>query len=471
MAEDDPDKVVYLSWREDGRGRATPYAIELTRRCAEQRLVAVLRRALDAATDELYRRCGRDGEENDCLQGMRMVRLQRHDLEEVMRAGLEFRFGEVAGAASVPHDPEPMEDGAVPPEEPERVQRLKEAVADSEVAVGEAFAALLPRISGERHPLAAEGLIDLFFRASRRVPADAWVRGVLYRHWLDELERALPGLHAEALQLLRGERTSLDEGVETPDEPRDAERWHSERAIRSRERVEEARQRVHQEVERCLEGRDPPEVVRRLLEDAWSRVLFLDYLRWGPESDEWVRHCAIMERLLWSVEADRDPEESRRLIMEIPLLLHELGEGLGEVLYDPFEMNKLLRALEAEHLRCLKAIEPDVGERPEGLQETLSANERESHLKRLSGLPEGTWFDLETHAGHRIRVRLAGVDDDGNLLFANRAGFKVLERSREELADALLERRAEILDDHRLFNSALSSVVRRLRERRVGHVE
>lgn len=480
------DNVVYLARTEAGRGQAMPYRVELARQRAERRLVSALRRAMEHADDALYERAhgelraslGAEAVE-ECRRGMRQVRLQRHDMEEVIRAGLEFRFSERIGPVRTPFSG----DGGSDPErripgQDALEQALLRSVAHTDLAVAEAFNAALP--GGRQHagaeranPLSGHNVLDLFLRAHQRVVAGPFVEYLLLECMVQELQQTLPTLQDDVVRLLGGgdledEEDALDDA---PGDGIDAEVRHSERAIRGRKVVEQARQRVTREIQRCLEDRDPPEVVRRLLEDAWSRVLFLDYLNSGPDSEAWVRHCAIMERLMWSVEVDREAEDSQRLVMEIPLLLHELGEGLSAVLYDPFEMNKLLRALESEHLRCLSQFEPDPGDSDEEAREALAANERESHSRRLLELPPGTWFEIEGADGQRARVRLAEVVDDERFVFANRAGFKVLERTIEELADALLKGGTEILDDHRLFNAGLSRVVRRLRERSAGHGE
>ncbi len=476
MQDSQLDKVVYLARSESGRGRAMPYRVEQLRRHAERVLVSALRGALERgedALDQVARGGGATAEA--CREGMRMVRLHRHDMEEVLRAGLEYRFSTLVDPEAARYaDPAAWSEHGDPVARHllEELSRPSEATA---VAVTEALDSAVPgrRIKEVQNPLAVEQVVDLFVRAQSRMALNLSAGRLLGDVFARVLAEALPRLHREALALLRDGELP-DEipaaGADTLEEECmfDAEAWHSQRAIRGREMVERGRARVAKEISRCLDGRDPPVVVRRLLEEAWARVLFLAYLHDGPDSEAWVRHCAVMERLLWSVEPRGDDADRRRLVLEIPLLLHELGEGLSTVLYDPFDMSKLLRALEAEHLRCLTEADPGLVEAG-GAEPDLEANERQAHMRRLQEIPAGTWFELDSRDGERTRVRLAQRTDDGLFIFANRAGFKVMERTGAELAEALVEDRAMILDDHRLFNTALSRVVRRLRDRRAGH--
>ncbi len=475
MQDSQLDKVVYLARSESGRGRAMPYRVEQLRRHAERVLVSALRRALERGEDALHQVARGGGASAEaCREGMRMVRLHRHDMEEVLRAGLEYRFSTLIDPEAARYgDPAAGDLG-----DPVARHLAEELSAEAAATTPEVTAALDEAVPGRRigdrqNPLAVEQVTDLFFRAQSRMALNLSAGRLLGDVFARVLREVLPRLHREALALLRegelppgsgadGAEVAGDEGIF------DAEEWHLRRAVRGREMVERGRARVAKEIDRCLDGREPPVVVRRLLEEAWARVLFLSYLQQGPDSEEWVRQCAVMERLLWSVEPQRDDADRRRLVVEIPLLLHELGEGLSTVLYDPFDMSKLLRALEVEHLRCLTDGEPDL-EDGAGGEPDPDAGERQAHLRRLRDIPEGTWFELESRDGERMRVRLAQRKEDGIFVFANRAGFKVMERTSDELAEALVEDRAMILDDHRLFNAALSRVVRRLRDRRAGH--
>ncbi len=91
-------------------------------------------------------------------------------------------------------------------------------------------------------------------------------------------------------------------------------------AEEGRARAELARQLVQQELNQRLLGRTLPEVVVRLLQEAWSKVLLLTCLK-GDASSEWQAGLTTMDELIWSVELHDDPQALQRLLELVPGLL------------------------------------------------------------------------------------------------------------------------------------------------------
>src|SRR5690606_30221988 len=87
--------------------------------------------------------------------------------------------------------------------------------------------------------------------------------------------------------------------------------------------------------ERLL-GKTLPEVVVRLLQEAWSKVLLLTCLKHGTQSEQWDAALATMDDLIWSVAPHDDPESRERLLKLVPSLLKALREGLVSAAFDPF---------------------------------------------------------------------------------------------------------------------------------------
>ncbi|MFP4183315.1 MAG: DUF1631 family protein [Halorhodospira sp.] len=457
------DNVVYLACTERGQARGIPYRVDTLRRHVASRLVRALRTGLERAQDALYQVAAQEEGEaaTACAQGMRMVRLHRHDMEEILRAGVEYRFTALI-------DPETVEPPSIPAEDSAAGRMLAELRTQAGPTAAQATRALdaaMPaiRVSERLNPLHPEPVADLLLRTQHRAGLPEPARRVVTEILAEEVAAMLPTLHEEAVAHLAGGTLAPERTTSAESEQR-----YAERAARSREQVEQARHRVQREIERCLEGRRPPELVQRLIRNAWARLLLMIHLRHGADSEPWVRHCAVMERLVWSTDPQPDECSRRRLVLEIPLLLHEIADGLREVLPDPFEVSKLLTSLESEYLRCLTRDDPTLAQLSAN-DDTAEAEGREGDVRRIRALPVGTWMELEGAAGQRLRVRLASHDEQQRLIFANRAGFKVLERTPEDLAAAISEGRARLLDDHQIFNDGLSRVVRQLGERRLGH--
>lgn len=267
-------------------------------------------------------------------------------------------------------------------------------------------------------------------------------------------------------------------------------------AAEGKAKVEGARERVQAEIERRLQGESVPVIVRQILEGAWFKVLFITCVKDGPRGQTWESQLELMDRLIWSVRPKADPEERRGMLTRIPVLLNDLREGLNAILYNPFEMTRLFKGLEAEHIRCLSAApaartdtapqwereEAAAAEQeqtsygcagPSAAAETLSTTEeqclRQECLHRLANVDLGTWFEFSADAGRQLRAKLSARLNGGRrLIFVNRAGFKLADKKTEEVAEELSSGRTFILDHNMLFDKALEQVITDLRGLRAG---
>src|SRR5690606_6126485 len=174
--------------------------------------------------------------------------------------------------------------------------------------------------------------------------------------------------------------------------------------------------RVSAEIQRRTRGYDLPEVVHKLLGDAWSKVLFLAYLKSGEEGSDWRQKLEVVDRLIASVQPQRSAEARRRQLLEIPQLLQDLREGLNAILFNPYEMNQLFKQLEAEHVRCLAAsTEQQPVPTPPAPQAAAACEAPEpepepepdpallSQLQKVDELPLGTWLEFSQGDGPALR--------------------------------------------------------------------
>ncbi|CAA0094500.1 Uncharacterised protein [Zhongshania aliphaticivorans] len=89
----------------------------------------------------------------------------------------------------------------------------------------------------------------------------------------------------------------------------------------------------------------------------------------------------------------------------------------------------------------------------------------ELDAKRIQALRVGSWVDFRQEDGQMLRCRLAAVINGiGKYIFVNRSGIKVAELNRDELASALADHSVVLIDDDRLFDRALESVISNLRD-------
>ncbi|UUY08515.1 DUF1631 domain-containing protein [Pseudomonas sp. J452] len=289
-------------------------------------------------------------------------------------------------------------------------------------------------------------------------------------------------------------------------------------AEEGRAKAELARQQVEQALNARLLGKTLPEVVVRLLQEGWSKVLQLTCLKHGSESAEWQAALVVMDDLVWSVELHEEPEDRVRLLELVPNLLKALREGLAGAAIDPFVTSEFFSQLESVHVQAFQRFkrvvpEPDVEveqflptddasaesavevapllelpaaepvvEAPamvEVVEEIVllapgEVREREPEaslpdddqaLLQVDSLRVGSWVEIQEDEEHKLRCKLAAIiKPTGKYIFVNRTGMKVLEKTRMGLAVEFRRAAIRMLDDALLFDRALESVIGNLRK-------
>lgn len=295
---------------------------------------------------------------------------------------------------------------------------------------------------------------------------------------------------------------------------RDAEEGSAKAAL--------ARREVEQALNQRLLGKTLPEVVVRLLQEAWSKVLMLACLKHGVESDQWQAALATMDDLVWSVEHHDEPEARMRLLEMVPSLLKALREGMASAAFDPFSTGEFFNQLEALHVQAFQRFKRSLPEdsapadtpvladitdeqraelaevgmdlpllelpAAEAVEEPamvevieeiillapgeLRASEPEISLPdddeallQVDNLRVGSWVEFQEDEEHKLRCKLAAViKPTGKYIFVNRTGMKVLEKTRMGLAVEFRRSAIRLLDDALLFDRALESVIGNLRK-------
>src|SRR5690606_6253727 len=133
-------------------------------------------------------------------------------------------------------------------------------------------------------------------------------------------------------------------------------------AEEGRAKAEIARQAVEQALNQRLLGKTLPEVVVRLLQEAWSKVLLLICLKHGTLSSQWDDALMTMDELIWSVTPHTDEQSREQLMLLVPNLLKSLREGLTSAAFDPFSTGEFFTQLEALHVQTLQRFEQPAAE-------------------------------------------------------------------------------------------------------------
>ncbi|MBF7730270.1 DUF1631 domain-containing protein [Pseudomonas sp. N040] len=297
-------------------------------------------------------------------------------------------------------------------------------------------------------------------------------------------------------------------------------------AEEGRAKAEVARLQVEQELNARLVGRTLPQVVVSLLHEAWSKVMLLACLKHGQDSAEWQGALQTMDDLIWSVEPhDGGAEVRLRLLQLVPNLLKSLRAGMADAALDPVADGDYFAQLEALHAQAFQGFRRDmpadltgegVADEPVSAVEALDAEVpdefakgdlafvgmamhlvaaappvmvevleeivllapgevrntepdivlgvEDEALQRVDNLHVGSWVELQEAGERKLRCKLATVlKHSGKYIFVNRAGMKVLEKTRMGLAVEFRRGAVRLLDDALLFDRALESVIGNLR--------
>ncbi|NKI18863.1 DUF1631 domain-containing protein [Spongiibacter sp. KMU-166] len=278
----------------------------------------------------------------------------------------------------------------------------------------------------------------------------------------------------------------------------------AESAEGGRATAETARAYVAGVLDDKLASGNYPAVVHKILKDGWSKVLFISYVQAGPDSARFRDETELVDRLLWSVAPNNESGHRNELIEALPVLTETLRLGFNRVSLNIFETGQWFEQLERLHMAKLtrksrgqpstenraRVLDLDdldaavaekfdrISEAEEGrtahslplsgdTEESRSAAKPREMASGLANLRVGNWVDLTVADGKMQRCRLAAVINGiGKYIFVDRAGIKVCEHDLRSLTAALESGDLVLIDDDRLFDRALESVISNLRDMR-----
>jgi hypothetical protein len=333
----------------------------------------------------------------------------------------------------------------------------------------------------------SDELIGVVERVVHRVLTEFDRNVELFDELLGELQAAVAGLEQRAQQ-----RAAV-----------------SAKVIQGRERLEQAKQAANSVVDRTLADEGVPIAVRDFVDRHWRSLLVVTHNRQGADSPLWRERVEMLHMLLWSVTPKRSGKERRLLLTALPTLVRSLGDTLRAVGMADDERELFLAALAECHSAALKARHsptPSADEQtapdgepptePHGPREGPAAGppgeapgreveeivlatrhpperpvgdapsppEDDPHLQAVRELGLGAWVEFQGDGGTRGRARLTWISDvTGLLLFTDRRGLKVTERTPAGLAADFRRGTARVLETVPLFDRALTHLMDGLR--------
>jgi len=253
-------------------------------------------------------------------------------------------------------------------------------------------------------------------------------------------------------------------------------------------RAEFARKLVMQRIEERILGREVDPFVKDLLADNFHKFMVLLVLKEGPGSKAWKQAINTIDVLLWSVQPHEQKGDRDRLDTINPRLLNNLKralriasmdaeaietkmEELQEIQQNSFQeepeedlpLDEILDADEVIQSAASAAVDSVPPAGPAAADEELS--EDDESLKQVDEFGVGTWFEFSIDDDQNVRCKLAArINAIDKLIFVNRQGVKVIEKTRMGLAIELKNQSATVISDGLLFSRALESVIGDLRQ-------
>lgn len=281
-----------------------------------------------------------------------------------------------------------------------------------------------------------------------------------------------------------------------------AERRHVD-AAKGRERLELARSTAAKAIEQRIGKKNPPALIRTLLEQAWTDVLALTVLRQGENSDMYRRRLNVADQLLHGISpetltARQDDPDTRALKKEVESGLSQVGYhgedvqavvnrlfggGKGAATDDSASLTELAIKLKQRSRLGGDAPEADkpetgdkgiVGDKPERKDLTRPPKlltplnpEEQRVLERLRTVPFGSWFEFQTNQqGDMVRRKLSWFSTvTGRCLFVNQRGVRVDERTMEQLARDIVRGHARVVEAQKdnIIDRAWNAIMTTLR--------
>ncbi len=214
-------------------------------------------------------------------------------------------------------------------------------------------------------------------------------------------------------------------------------------------RARRARQLAARTLNQALAGRPLGSEVATVLRQDWFAAMQWVLLSEGEQGALWQRVKRTTGSLRWTLSPEIGDEARNQLYRVVAQVSEEITALAGLVVHDPAARERIIAAIDAEHLRVLRNEPRDtLPLAPVDAGDALadgSAALSEHLLARVRSLAPGTWLLWrDGNTTRRIRL-LVSQEDTRQLLFVNALGARALACSWEAMALHLASGDAEAL--------------------------
>ncbi|HYD97018.1 MAG TPA: DUF1631 family protein [Noviherbaspirillum sp.] len=214
--------------------------------------------------------------------------------------------------------------------------------------------------------------------------------------------------------------------------------------------------------------------VETFLEDKWVPVLTLAYGVKDEKPQAVDSALRTMDDLCWSVKPKITAAERKELLAKLPPMIAMLNKWLDLIHWQGKERERFFKELSECHASIVRApleLSPErqmqialavakrAAERRQQRQAMQQPQPEPDEYDRMVGAIErGAWVEFRRKDGVAMKVKLAWVSPMRSLfLFSARGRQEALSISAEGLAQALRERRAQIVSQPGLVSRALAA--------------
>jgi hypothetical protein len=245
------------------------------------------------------------------------------------------------------------------------------------------------------------------------------------REWLDSGNARLPDIAASAMETARRSKARADRMA-----------LRAVESERGRHRSTRARTTAATTINDILERLPVPQDIGRVIKGPWYDSAQLVLLKFGEDSEEWRAMRDTTESLADSMQPlpEGDDARKRELLNAIARLPTDIRRWMLSLQHDSDSLDQVLSTLEYAQLRVMRHQPPDSGPATPIALEAVKTGTDTGDAP--AGIVQGDWFLVGDSAAGARRVQLAMLQD-GELLFCNQAGLKVMGMRSGEFADML----------------------------------
>lgn len=237
-------------------------------------------------------------------------------------------------------------------------------------------------------------------------------------------------------------------------------------ACDGQEKIEIAKKTVADTINKLLNKRRVPIVIKKLMEGGWRDLMHLSILRKGEESQQWQMSIEVIEALMCYFS-----ENIGTPSYELPQLMKIIRSGLSKTQPNMEQIDYLVSQLRIQIQRGvaeedwfewgLKDPEEEAKEAEE--EKTVS----EKWRRRVRKIQVGEWvrFIIDAKSAHRVRVAWVSQTLE-RIVFVTKQGIKYRELTFKGLEALLADRKAIIVAENDLpvVDQGLETMVQQIYE-------